>query len=168
MRQRLAIARALMGRPKLLLLDEPTNGLDPRGMREVRDLVRSLALNDGITVFISSHLLAEVQAICNRVGILQEGTMRAEGKIDELLAAQAKRKEIVEVGASDPAALKTAVAAIEGATATGPGAHGRLRLELEGIEIPELNQSLVQAGVEVLALVPEEGNLEDVFLAVTT
>ena len=80
MRQRLGIARALLGRPRLLILDEPTNGLDPRGMREVRDLVRSLALHDQITIFVSSHLLPEVQAICNRVAILQEGRLKAEGR----------------------------------------------------------------------------------------
>ena len=166
MKQRLAIARALLGRPKLLILDEPTNGLDPRGMREVRDLVRSLALHDGITVFLSSHLLAEIQAICNRVGILQEGEMRAEGKVDELLAAHVAQRFAVEVGA-DPDALAAAVEAIEGATITGPGASGRQRLELTGLDVPGLNKALVEAGVEVTALVPQERNLEEVFLEVT-
>jgi len=167
MRQRLAIARALLGRPRLLLLDEPTNGLDPRGMREVRDLVRSLALNDGITVFISSHLLAEVQAICNRVGILQEGQMRAEGSVQELLASQARRNAIVEVGTPSPEALHQAIDALDAATITGAGAHGRIRVELSEWGVSDLNRALVEAGVEVTALVPEQGNLEDVFLEVT-
>lgn len=167
MRQRLAIARALLGRPRLLILDEPTNGLDPRGMREVRDLVRSLALHDNITVFLSSHLLAEVQAICNRVGILQEGRMRAEGRVDELLAAHVASRAVVEVGCADPEALISAIEDIEGATHTGPGAAGRVRIELEGLEVAALNRALVQAGIDVTALVPLEANLEEVFLEVT-
>ena len=167
MRQRLAIARALLGRPKLLILDEPTNGLDPRGMREVRELVRSLALHDGITVFLSSHLLAEIQAICNRVGILQEGRMRAEGRVDELLAAQVEQKQIVEVGVADEDALVTAIEALEAATLTGHGASGRKRIELVGMDAAALNKALVEAGVSVTALVPQERNLEEVFLEVT-
>lgn len=167
MRQRLAIARALLGRPKLLILDEPTNGLDPRGMREVRDLVRSLALHDAITVFLSSHLLGEVQAICNRVGIVQEGKMRAEGRVDELLAAHGANRVEVEVGALDPAALAAALAAIPGAMLRGPGSAGRTLVALEGLEVHELLGRLVGAGVAVNAVVPRERNLEEVFLEVT-
>jgi ABC-2 type transport system ATP-binding protein len=166
MKQRLAIARALLGRPRLLLLDEPTNGLDPQGMREMRDLVRSLALNDRITVFLSSHLLTEVQAICNRVGILSEGRLRAEGPVAELLAAQASPVRHVEVGA-DRAALELALAGLPGAEVDGVGAEGRVRLALRGVETPALVRHLVTAGVEVGAVVPEKRNLEDVFLEVT-
>ncbi|MEZ4240804.1 MAG: ATP-binding cassette domain-containing protein [Myxococcota bacterium] len=117
MRQRLAIARALLGRPKLLLLDEPTNGLDPAGMREVRDLVRSLALNDRITVVLSSHLLAEVQATCNRVAILDAGRVRAEGDVARLLAGDAAVTLVVEVsspGAGGSDRIRAAVAGREG------------------------------------------------------
>ncbi len=167
MRQRLAIARALLGHPKLLILDEPTNGLDPRGMREVRDLVRSLALHDGITVFVSSHLLAEVQAICNRVGILQEGRMRAEGTVEDLLAAHAQNRASVEIGSTDHAALTAAVEGLEGATVAGPGASGRLRVELEGMDVAALNRAMVAADVPITAIVPQERNLEEVFLEVT-
>src|SRR5438105_4320770 len=78
MRQRLGIAQALLGAPKLLLLDEPTNGLDPQGMREVRMLLRRLA-DEGVTVFISSHLLFEVEATCDRVAVLAQGRLVAEG-----------------------------------------------------------------------------------------
>ncbi len=138
MKQRLAIARALLGKPRLMLLDEPTNGLDPQGMREVRELVRSLALHDRITVFLSSHLLAEVQAICNRVAILTEGALRAEG------------------------------AALDGVTPEGPGREGRLRLRVQGLEIPELVRRLVAANVPVGSVVPEKRDLEEVFLEVTT
>ena len=167
MRQRLGIARALLRNPRFLILDEPTNGLDPAGMRSVRDLVRSLALNDQITVFISSHLLSEVQAICNRVGILQDGRLRAEGLVTDLLSAQAGGPTVVEVGCDAPASLQTAIAALDGATSTGPGSEGRIRVELSGIDAATLNTALVQAGIAVTALVPEQRNLEDVFLEVT-
>jgi ABC-2 type transport system ATP-binding protein len=167
MRQRLAIARALLGRPRLLLLDEPTNGLDPGGMREVRDLVRSLALHDKITVFLSSHLLAEVQAICNRVGILDEGTLKAEGDVAELLKGDGSPIRVVEVAAPIEA-LTQAVTGWPEVEVEGPGAEGRLRLRLRGLEPAALNKRLVQAGVDVDALIPERRNLEDVFLEVTS
>lgn len=168
MRQRLAIARALLGNPRLMLLDEPTNGLDPAGMREVRDLVRSLALHDKITVFLSSHLLGEVQAICNRVGILDGGSLKAEGDVAELLAGEASPTRIVEVGTPAPDLLRAAVAAMTEVEVEGPGAAGRLRLRLRGLEPAVLNRRLLEAGVDVDALVPERRNLEDVFLEVTT
>ncbi|MEQ1566273.1 MAG: ABC transporter ATP-binding protein [Myxococcota bacterium] len=167
MRQRLAIARALLGRPRLLLLDEPTNGLDPAGMREVRDLVRSLALHDKITVFLSSHLLAEVQAICNRVGILDDGSLRAEGEVNELLRSDGSPVLVVEVGAPK-ASLESAVAGWPEVEVEGPGMHGRVRLRLKGLDAATLNRRLLEAGVAVDALVPERRNLEDVFLEVTS
>ena len=83
MRQRLGIAQALLGAPKILVLDEPTNGLDPQGMREVRTLLRRLA-DEGVTVFVSSHLLSEVEAMCDRVGVLARGRLVAEGPPGEL------------------------------------------------------------------------------------
>lgn len=168
MKQRLAIARALLGAPRLLLLDEPTNGLDPQGMREVRELVRSLALNDKITVFISSHLLAEVQAICNRVGILSQGVLRTEGDVASLLAGDASPTHVVEIGTHKPRALDAALEAISGVRVEGPGTEGRLRLRVHGMEVHELVRRLVAAGVPLESVVPEKRNLEDVFLEVTT
>jgi len=85
MKQRLGIAQALLSRPKLLLLDEPTNGLDPAGMKEVRELIRSMQTERGLTVFVSSHLLAEVELLCDEVGIIQEGRKVADGRVDELI-----------------------------------------------------------------------------------
>jgi len=167
MKQRLGIARALLGGPRLLVLDEPTNGLDPRGMREVRDLVRSLALHDQITVLMSSHLLAEVQAVCNRVGIIQEGTLRAEGEVEALIA-QTSTETIVEVGCAEPAALKAAIETFEHVQILGPGEQGRLRLKVdEHLSVAELNRRLVGADIAVEALVPRSRDLEDVFLEVT-
>jgi ABC-2 type transport system ATP-binding protein len=165
MKQRLGIARALLGRPRLLLLDEPTNGLDPRGMREMRDLIRSLALHDAITVLISSHLLAEVQAICNRVGIISNGTLRGEGVVEELLGA--KQTAIVEVGTAEPDALVAALADLPGLEILGPGESGRMRIARGDVGVAEINRHLVGKGVAVDALVPIQRNLEDVFLEMT-
>lgn len=167
MKQRLAIARALLGRPRLMLLDEPTNGLDPRGMREMRDLIRSLALHDRITIFVSSHLLSEVQAICNRVGILQAGRLRAEGQVEELLGLT-HDQPVIEIGGPDTAAIEAAVAGIAGCSLLGPGPRGRLLVRIDGIGADEVNRRLVAAGVAITALVPSERNLEDVFMQVTT
>lgn len=166
MKQRLAIARALLGRPRMLMLDEPTNGLDPRGMREMRELIRSLALHDRITILVSSHLLAEVQAICNRVGIIQEGRLRAEGRVDELLL-QGGLVRAFELGTSDPEGLQRVVEGMEGAELQGPGKAGRLRVRLVGVAPEALVKALVAADVPLNAMVPTERDLEDVFLEVT-
>src|SRR5204862_797555 len=88
MRQRLGLAAALLRGPRLLLLDEPTTGLDPAGMRDMRDLVRRLAAN-GITILLSSHILAEVEELCNRVAIIRKGRIVYEGALDDLLASAA-------------------------------------------------------------------------------
>ena len=82
MRQRLGLARAIVGDPRLLILDEPTNGMDPRGIKDVRDLLLSLAERHGTTIFLSSHLLAEVQHMCTRVGILDQGVLVSESVVD--------------------------------------------------------------------------------------
>lgn len=163
MKQRLAIARALLGNPKLLFLDEPTNGLDPSGMAEVRTLIRNLALKEQLTVFISSHLLAEVEAICNRVGIIQNGRLRAEGHVNELLQAHSGDR-LVEIGATDSAALEAALLACDGINVLGAGEAGRTLVELATIDAAALNARLIGDGLQVTALVPKTTNLEDVFM----
>lgn len=168
MRQRLGIARALVGQPRLLILDEPTNGLDPRGMKEVRDLLKDLA-RGGLTVFVSSHLLGEVEQLCTRVGILEKGRLVYEGEPTGLGPAAARGGDtFVDVGARDPAALAAALAKIPGASLAGDGEGGRARIKLDGLDSAGLNRALVGAGVEVEALVPVERSLEDVFLSLTT
>src|SRR5205807_10250224 len=110
MRQRLGIALAMLGDPRVLVLDEPTNGLDPAGMREVRILLRRLA-DEGVTVFVSSHLLWEVEAMCDRVGVLARGRLVAEGPPGSLPAAAARLR--IEV--DDVESAKRVLAEIEGA-----------------------------------------------------
>jgi ABC-2 type transport system ATP-binding protein len=167
MRQRLGIARTLVGRPRLLILDEPTNGLDPRGMREVRDLLSQLARDARLTIFISSHLLAEIEQLCSRVGILNQGRLVSEGTVDELIARRDRVLE-VEVDARPAEQLAAAVASLPGASLRPAIDGGLPRIALEGLDPAELNAHLTGQGLRVFALIPQRSSLEDVFLSLTT
>jgi ABC-2 type transport system ATP-binding protein len=163
MRQRLGIAAALLGKPDVLILDEPTNGLDPQGMREIRQLLRRLA-DDGTTVFVSSHLLVEVEAMCDRVGVLAHGKLLAEGPPGTLRGfADHTRIEV-----DDVARAFTVVSSIDGVELLEDGARsgaGVVRVRLNGATTAAVNAALVSAGVAVSALTPERSSLEDVFIA---
>ncbi len=168
MRQRLGIARALVGKPRLLVLDEPTNGLDPRGMKEVRDLLQRLARTEQLTIFISSHLLGEIELLCTRVGIIERGRMIAEGEVADLVAGKGAVQE-VEVGTDDGDALAAALGPITGATLVGPLDDGRFGVTLDpGLTVAALNRQLVEAGLPVSAMVPVQRSLEDLFLQLTS
>lgn len=168
MRQRLGIARAIVTRPKLLILDEPTNGLDPRGMREVRELLQELVRRDGLTVFISSHLLAEIELLCNRVAIIDGGKRVQEGLVADLKQDRQHDIElIVDLGLEDRNLALPLLREMAGVRIVGEGADGRLRLGLTSLSPALFNKKLVQAGVDVTALVPLTGTLEDIYLANT-
>jgi ABC-2 type transport system ATP-binding protein len=155
MRQRLGIASALLRRPRLLVLDEPTNGLDPQGIREIRDLL--LELNrGGTTVFLSSHLLAEVEQLCTRVGVLDRGRLVVQ---EELAALQQPTGRVV-VTTSRP---DDALAVLDGQVEVRDGQ----RLVVRAADAAELNARLVAAGVPVRELVPERRGLEQVVLEAT-
>jgi len=155
MRQRLGIAGALLRRPELLLLDEPTNGLDPRGIGEIRVLLTEL--NDaGTTVVLSSHLLAEVDALCHRVGVMDAGRL----VLDQDLAALHAPTGRVLVRTPDPAA---AVAELDGRVVDRSGDHLVVRHE----DPAALNARLVAAGIRVAELMPERRTLEQVVLDLT-
>jgi ABC-2 type transport system ATP-binding protein len=162
MRQRLGIALALLGDPELLVLDEPTNGLDPGGMREIRTLLRSLA-ERGTTVFVSSHLLGEVEAMCDRVGVLAKGRLVAEGPPSNLRAGSDRLRIVVD----DVDRARAVLVPLEGVEAEDGGA-GSLRVRLAPpATAAQVNAALVGAGVAVSALVPEQERLEDVFVELT-
>jgi ABC-2 type transport system ATP-binding protein len=166
MRQRLGVALALVGEPDLLVLDEPTNGLDPSGMREMRLLLRGLA-DDGTTIFVSSHLLAEVEAMCDRVGVMAQGRLVAEGAPSSLRGAPDR----VRVEVDDVRRAARVIAGIQGVTTsietmpTGAEGAGVVWVTLsDGITSAGVNAALVGEGLAVQALVPERSSLEDVFL----
>jgi ABC-type multidrug transport system ATPase subunit len=161
MRQRLGLAAALLRAPRLLILDEPTNGLDPHGMREVRDLLVELA-RGGATVFLSSHLLAEIELVCTRAAIVDRGRLVAQDRIEALLGPTGR----VLVSTPDVAAAADLAAALPGVR-LGERRPDRLAVDLDGTTPEALNRRLVDGGVRVRELVVERPTLEDVFLRLT-
>jgi ABC-2 type transport system ATP-binding protein len=163
MRQRLGIARALLGDPDLLVLDEPTNGLDPQGIAAMRVLLRGLAA-EGRTVVVSSHLLAEVEAACDRVAVIARGRLVAEGEPRALRPAGDR----LAITAGDPAAAREVLRRLDGVDLLDDPAGGALVVRLTGATAPaEVNAALVRAGIAVSALTPLEERLEDAFLDLT-
>jgi ABC-2 type transport system ATP-binding protein len=155
MRQRLGLAAALVRRPRLLILDEPTNGLDPRGIRDMRDLLIGLNTS-GVTVFLSSHLLPEVSALCTRIGVLDSGALVLQ---DQLAALQGPTGRVL-VSTDEP---ERAVAALDGLVERRDGAD----LVIRSTDPAALNARLVGAGVPVRSLVQQRRTLEEVVLDVT-
>jgi ABC-2 type transport system ATP-binding protein len=139
-------------------------------MREVRDLLGDLARQTQLTILISSHLLSEIELLCNRVGIIEGGTMIAEGTVDELLAGKGSVTE-VDVRVTDLDALRAALQGMAGVGVLSRDGEGEptdgLRLALDGVPVAALNRALVTAGVEVTALVPVQRSLEELFLSLT-
>jgi ABC-2 type transport system ATP-binding protein len=162
MRQRLGIAAALLRSPRLLLLDEPTTGLDPAGMRDMRDLVRRLA-GEGITVLLSSHLLGEVEELCNRVAIIQKGRVVYQGALRELLAGAASGYRLRTPEPARARAVCLAQAGVEGVTSV----DGEVRFQADEESVGALSIALGQARIAVTALVPETASLEELFLDLT-
>ena len=161
MRQRLGIAASLLREPKLLLLDEPTTGLDPAGMRDMRELVQRLAA-EGITILLSSHILAEVEELCNRVAIVRRGRIIYEGRLDELLETAGGEYRL---RASEPGRAR-AILLANGFTSIDE-VDGELRFRAEAAEAETLSIALGRAGVGISALVPHSATLEELFLGMT-
>jgi ABC-2 type transport system ATP-binding protein len=162
MRQRLGIAAALIRRPRLLLLDEPATGLDPAGMRDMRALIQRLAA-DGITVLLSSHQLAEVEELCNRVAIVRSGRIIYEGTIASLKASGGERHRVATTDDARALELSRAQPGIE-----------RCELREDGISfvapsalVPELSLSLASAGIGIRELVADTATLEQLFFRLT-
>ncbi|GGF89292.1 ABC transporter ATP-binding protein [Paenibacillus abyssi] len=174
MRQRLGIAQALLGRPKLLILDEPTNGLDPKGIKELREFIRMLA-DQGMSLFISSHLLSEIQMMCDRVAIISHGRVLAVGGVTELIEDTGnyvlwqldKREEGLTLLAGEPEVKiisaeehhidETVLASLPGAIVT----------EVSADRIAALVERLVRGGIGVTAVQKVSPTLEQLFLKMT-
>ncbi|MDQ6849710.1 MAG: ABC transporter ATP-binding protein [Actinomycetota bacterium] len=156
MRQRLGLAAALLRRPELLILDEPTNGLDPQGIREIRELLVRLN-SEGTTVFLSSHLLAEIEQMCTRVGALDRGRLVVQDDLDALRGPTGR----TIIDTPDPDA---AIALLDGRVEARNGA----RLIVRGESPAALNAMLVARGLAVRELTPERRSLEDVILERTS
>jgi ABC-2 type transport system ATP-binding protein len=181
MKQRLGLAAALLQPRDLLVLDEPTNGLDPQGMREIRSLIKSLAA-DGTTVFLSSHLLDEIEQVCTHAAVMSKGRLVVQGTVGELGAGLRARLAVTTPDADAAATvLKAALvaAAAGGAGVAGEGAGGpggeaevliegdRVTCDADGLEPDAVCAALVGAGVRVFAFGIERASLEDAFVALT-
>jgi ABC-2 type transport system ATP-binding protein len=161
MKQRLGIAAALLKDPSLLVLDEPANGLDPAGIVEVRELIRSLGA-EGRTVFVSSHILSEVQQTADRVAILARGRSVKEGLVSEVLEAGGARGMIVRVSERDAALLALADAGF-----TAAPAGDVLKVEADPADGERITRILAERGLYLSELRPDTVDLETVFLELT-
>jgi len=162
MRQRLGIAQALLPDPELIILDEPTDGLDPQGLCETRALIRRLRDELGLTIMLSSHLLHEVEQICNRVAIIDEGRLLCQGSVEDLIAKDSWIKlrvdrvmEAYELLSKDPR------------LSLSLNGDQSLHVKMAEEQIPVVNALLVHQGFRVLELSPQRDSLEQVFLRLT-
>jgi ABC-2 type transport system ATP-binding protein len=162
MQQRLGIAAAMLGRPDLIILDEPTNGLDPQGMKDVRRLIRELAEKHSMTVFLSSHLLHEVEQVCTQVAIVNRGKLVASGSVDELLSGSGS----IEIVTNDTEKAGRVVGDLDWASVMRVE-DGKLTVKMADGRSAELNRLLVQAGIDVSALFPKKRTLEEIYMKVT-
>ena len=159
MRQRLGVAAALLNDPDLVILDEPVNGLDAAGIQEMRSLIRSLSADQGKTVFLSSHLLHEVQQVCDRVAIINQGAIVRESTVDDLL----RQDDGLRIEAAPADSAEAALAARWSVARDGDA----IIVGATRAEAPDVMRQLVGAGVDVFRLAPEQRNLEEVFLSIT-
>lgn len=161
MRQRLGIAQAILHRPRLLILDEPTTGLDPQGMHEVREMIRTFAAEQGMTVFLSSHLLNEVEQLCTSMAVLSEGRLLVSGTVAQFLSAEAAT--LTELQASPLDKAQEILAAIPHVSdIVVHGQHIRFRVRHE--HRSDVARLLTEQGVEIFSLTPVS-KLEDYFLS---
>src|SRR5437764_8978974 len=162
MRQRLGIAAALLRNPKLLLLDEPATGLDPGGMRDMRLLIRQLA-DQGMTVLLSSHLLTEVEEVCNRVAIVRSGSIVYEGEIADLKRGAGTTYRLAST--DDERAL--AVCHAQRGVTDVRRKRERISFSADEASVAELSQALIEAGALIRELAPQTVTLEDLFFSLT-
>jgi ABC-type multidrug transport system ATPase subunit len=160
MKQRLGIAAALLKDPELLILDEPTNGMDPAGMAEMRGFIRGLGRGKR-TVLLSSHLMTEVEQVCDRVGVISRGALVGEGTVDEL-----RGREGLWVRAEPLEQAERLLATLPGVEQVARF-DGGFRITVDPAVAPMINRALVEAGVAVAELRPERASLEKVFLELT-
>jgi ABC-2 type transport system ATP-binding protein len=166
MRQRLGIAAALLRRPRLLILDEPATGLDPAGMRDMRELIRRLA-DQGITVLLSSHQLPEVQELCDRVAIVDRGRVVYEGALADLRRQGGAGYRLHTSNDARALAVLRAQPGIEHVTSTHSPEHDGLSFQAQESDVGALSIALGTAGVGILTLTPQLATLEDLFFRLT-
>jgi ABC-2 type transport system ATP-binding protein len=163
MKQRLGIAQALLHNPELIILDEPTTGLDPQGMKEVRDLIMLLSKEKNKTVFLSSHILSEVEIVASRMIIINKGTTQVEGTVKELLHSDNMK---VSFDVSDTDEAKSVLNESNRSDTIKEIVNNKIILNLSEEDIPGINKLLVEKGIDVNSIVPSR-SLEEYFLKIT-
>lgn len=163
MKQRLGLAQALLHDPELIVLDEPTTGLDPQGMKEIRDLIIYLSKEKQKTVFISTHILYEVELVANRMIIINKGSAKVEGSVEELLSTNNVRVTFEVDNQEKTSSLLSNTAWINKLDTT---VNGKFIFNLSPEEVPLLNKYLVQNDIMVAAVIPTR-SLEEYFLSIT-
>jgi ABC-2 type transport system ATP-binding protein len=164
MKQRLGIAAALLRQPELLVLDEPMNGLDPAGMREIRALLRELAVS-GVTVLVSSHLLAELEQICDHLVVIRAGGLVFEGSVDDLLGAAKQPALVARAGVVSDTARLVELCAAAGYPASI--VDGWVHVCAPTAWAGELNRRAMRDGITLVRLGTTQRSLEDAFLDLT-
>ncbi len=165
MKQRIGLAQAMLHRPKVLILDEPTNGLDPAGIHQLRDILKHLAHDEGVAVMVSSHLLSEMQLMCDRIGIINHGKLLQICSIDDLMH-RAQNSSVYRIKTSNPAKAKEILAEQYPNRISNIGSD-TLDIEIEESQINECVRSLVASGSDILGVQKLESSLEDAFLEIT-
>lgn len=171
MRQRLGLAQSLMHRPRLMILDEPTNGLDPASTKALRDILKRMAHEENCAVMVSSHLMSEMEMMCDRVGIIVGGTLRSVMPIEEMIAASSPDRAQFHLRVSDAEAGAALLGFLpEGAVNVPESNVIDVTLPTEGLDeaLAQVNRTLIDGGISVYTVVPKENRkLEDVFIELT-
>ena len=163
MKQRLAIASALLSNPEALVLDEPTNGLDPQGIAEIRSLIQEIS-KQGKTIILASHLLDEVEKVCSHVAILKSGELIASGKVSDISG----KDNAVEVAAENMQALEAAAQEINGLQSLEKGKHALILKFPASVNTGELNSYFFNKGITLTLLIAKRSSLENLFLEMTS
>lgn len=156
MKQRLGIAQAILHQPNLLILDEPTNGLDPAGMKEFREHLQTLVREEGTSVLFATHLLHEVEELCDRMIIIQKGQIKASAKLRDM---EGKEQILMNI---QP--VEKVVSWLDTQAYTYERNGARVLLQLNKEQVPELNKQLVLAGFDVLEMTPQKPSIEEAFM----
>lgn len=162
MKQRLAIANALLGHPKVLVLDEPTNGLDPEGIAEIRELILELK-QQGLTIIIASHLLDEIEKVCTHVAVLKLGTLLASGQVEDVF----RNEDLLEISATDLTQLQQVISAMPGVIQVINGVHA-LKLVLDpSVQAADVNRYCFEKGILLNRIYLKKKSLETQFMELT-